>query len=364
MRVRENPDIAAELMAEAVHGLEARQLLFLGWGAGFLPVAASVKADAVLVADRNLMNINAARSAAKASDLQNATFVVSHGSSRLAPDVNPDVICLRVPRDRLSAMQLIRDSYEFLPVRGMLYTGGGFREGIKPYLRQVDELFGSVETLAVRKGYRVALAMRGQDVETVPEAFNSEFLDHDKFLTFHVELGNESYVVHSRPGIFSWDHLDAGSRALIDAMEIRPEDSVLDLGCGYGIVGAVAARLAYSGAVTMVDADIEAVESTLRTISANHLRNCEALLSDAGSELGAETFDAVVTNPPFHSGRDSDTRIAKQFISASARVLRPQGRLFLVANKFLPYEKCIRAAFGNVGTAYSSPSYKVLVARK
>ena len=47
--------------------------------------------------------------------------------------------------------------------------------------------------------------------------------------------------MHARPGVFSWDRLDAGSEALLAAMAIEPTDQVLDLGCGSGVVGAVAA---------------------------------------------------------------------------------------------------------------------------
>ncbi|MBX7111467.1 MAG: methyltransferase, partial [Dehalococcoidia bacterium] len=69
-------------------------------------------------------------------------------------------------------------------------------------------------------------------------------------------------------------------------------------------------------------------------------------------------------NPPFHLDRQTDTRTAERFIEEAHRVLRPGGHLFLVANRFLPYDRAVAAAFGNCATAYEDRSYRVLRAEK
>ncbi|MBI4280418.1 MAG: methyltransferase, partial [Armatimonadetes bacterium] len=54
-------------------------------------------------------------------------------------------------------------------------------------------------------------------------------------------------------GVFARGGVDRGTRLLIEAMEVGPGDDVLDLGCGYGPVGLVAAALAERGRAWLVD---------------------------------------------------------------------------------------------------------------
>ena len=80
--------------------------------------------------------------------------------------------------------------------------------------------------------------------------------------------------------------------------------------------------------------------------------------------VGEVAFDVVATNPPFHQGKATTCDVAGQFIRDAARVLRPGGRFYLVANRFLPYEDAIREALGTVKMIYSDNQFKVLRAVK
>jgi 16S rRNA (guanine1207-N2)-methyltransferase len=161
--------------------------------------------------------------------------------------------------------------------------------------------------------------------------------------------------------------VDAGTAALVGAMEIGAGERVLDLGCGTGLAGLAAARRAGEGRVVLVDADVRAVESARRTLAANGIANAEVLVSDCGSAVSAHRsdagrFDVVITNPPFHQGVGVEYAVARQFVRDAARVLGRGGRLFLVANRFLRYGELVREVFGNVETAYADSRYHVLAA--
>ena len=64
-----------------------------------------------------------------------------------------------------------------------------------------------------------------------------------------------------------------------------------------------------------------------------------------GSAPGVPPYDAVITNPPFHQGRAAEPDLGAAFIAAAARILKPAGRLVMVANRQLPYEATLAAAF-------------------
>ena len=87
-----------------------------------------------------------------------------------------------------------------------------------------------------------------------------------------------------------------------------------------------------------------------------------ALASDIAGAVLDERFDVVVTNPPFHVGKATDLDVPIQFINDAHNVLASGGRMFLVANRTLPYEQAIKRRFGNVSNVHDGPRFKVLSA--
>jgi 16S rRNA (guanine1207-N2)-methyltransferase len=137
---------------------------------------------------------------------------------------------------------------------------------------------------------------------------------------------------------------------------------VLDLGCGAGVVGLSAALRAHAGHVYLVDADIRAVQSAQRTLEANGVANATVRVSDCASAVYDIQFNVVATNPPFHQGLGADYEVARQFVRDAARVLKPGGRLYLVANRFLNYERDLQEHFDGTKVAWQDNRYKVLMA--
>ncbi len=262
-------DVTDALLADALAGTRPEVLVVFGAGGGVTDLVTASEARRVIIADRNVVHIHAAAEAVRG--IPQASAVVSEGLSHLEPGLRADAVALRVPREKQPALQLIWDAYQVLRPGGRLYVAGAVRDGVKSSMRHVSDLFGGMQPLAMRKGSRVGAVTRADGEGVRPKAFASEFFDHNRYHSFAVTTRGHTYEVHSRPGVFAWDRLDGGTSALIEAMQVTPGDRVLDLGCGYGIVGAVAANLG-AGHVTMVDADIVAVESARRTVAANRLR--------------------------------------------------------------------------------------------
>jgi 16S rRNA (guanine1207-N2)-methyltransferase len=361
-------DPAAVLLAGALAVAPGATVLDLNCGAGLAGAVAATLAPEgqVWLAAATLTDLAAAERTLAANGLTNAAVRLSSGAGHLPPAGPADAVLVRLPKGTLPARQLIWDAYQALRPEGRLYLAGGNDEGIRPALRQAEALFGNLTTLAYGKGHRVGLAVKPAVPPPLPPAFADPLLDHAAFHQFAVTLRGERYLVCTRPGVFAWDHLDAGSAALIEAMAIGAGDRVLDLGCGCGIAGAVAARLAGAGAATLVDVAADALDSARRTLAANGLTNAAILASDGAAAVRDRRFDVVVTNPPFHRqhGRATAYDAARRFIDDAAAVLRPGGRLYLVANRFIPYEEPVRRAFGNVVAVRADSRYKVLLATR
>jgi 16S rRNA (guanine1207-N2)-methyltransferase len=102
--------------------------------------------------------------------------------------------------------------------------------------------------------------------------------------------------LRTQAGVFAHRELDEGTRLLIESMRISPTARVLDWGCGYGVIGIVAAKLATRGRVTLVDSDIRATRLAQQNIELNGIENAEVILGDGVHDLPPKTrFDAVLS---------------------------------------------------------------------
>jgi len=94
------------------------------------------------------------------------------------------------------------------------------------------------------------------------------------------------------------------------------------------------------------------------------VEQAEVIASDCGGAVLGRRFDVVATNPPFHQGLGVGYDVARQFVRDAARVLKPGGRLALVANRFIRYEHTATDLFSDVRTAYEDDRFRVLEAIK
>ena len=161
------------------------------------------------------------------------------------------------------------------------------------------------------------------------------------------------------PGVFSADGIDPGSRALADALPPL-SGRVCDLGAGWGYLSARLLASDTVEAVDMVEAEHAALECARRNVD-----DPRAVFhwADAIRWAGGP-YDAVVMNPPFHTGRTPDASLGRAFIEAARRVLAPRGRLWMVANRHLPYEAALRERFADVAVHAEDGGYKIIEARK
>jgi 16S rRNA (guanine1207-N2)-methyltransferase len=220
---------------------------------------------------------------------------------------------------------------------GLLYVTGAKERGILSTAKRMQALFGNSETLEISKGQRVVCARK---------------------LSKQPQLEPIQDV-----SVFASNKLDDGTRYLLSALEVYPTDEALDIGCGAGFLGLHIARLATQGTVTMVDVSLAAVDAAQRAIERSGLTNIQMLPSDGAEAVRNQRFDLVVTNPPFHLGGMQTLEIGERFIREAAQILRPQGRFYLVANRFLKYETELQAHFKRIEEVGGDTRYKIVRAQ-
>lgn len=145
---------------------------------------------------------------------------------------------------------------------------------------------------------------------------------------FQAELRGKTYSFTTDAGVFSKGELDVGSQILIETMSLKPGDAVLDLGCGYGPIGIVAATLVGpKGKVCMVDVNERACELARENLAKNEIKNAQVFVGDGVKALPASCgFDVVLSNPPIRAGKS----VFYPLLAEAFDALKPGGCLFVV----------------------------------
>ncbi len=170
----------------------------------------------------------------------------------------------------------------------------------------------------------------------------------------------------SRPGVFAWDRIDAASALLARHLPTDLRGRAADLGAGYGYLSAeLLERNPGIAALDAFEADARALAMARHNLAGFTPRVALGFhWHDVATGLPG-SYDVVVTNPPFHApdGRERPD-IGRAFIAAAAAALRPGGRLWLVANRHLPYEQALGGGFGGARMVAQEGGFKVVEAVK
>jgi len=181
-------------------------------------------------------------------------------------------------------------------------------------------------------------------------------------LEFETELPGGHYRFATTWGLFSPRAADGGSKLLLRHVDVLPDADCLDLGCGYGILGVVLARLAPAGHTTLVDKDFVAVDYARNNLTRNGLDNGEALLSNGFDAVRDRRFDLIVANLPAKVGKE----LLTIYLHDALTTLRPGGALWMVTvtglRRFI--ERMSKEVFGDYDKVKQGPHYTVAVARK
>jgi len=163
-------------------------------------------------------------------------------------------------------------------------------------------------------------------------------------LTINVSVMGEALVLETREGLFSPEHADRGTMAMLSIVELQPGMRVMDLGCGCGIVGIAAAKKCGAENVVMSDIDPNAVETARENAQRNGVGEVKIVVSDGFDGVVEAGFDLILSNPPYQT----DFAVAKKFIEKGFNRLKIGGKMMMVTKRLDWYRNKLKAIFGGV----------------
>lgn len=158
---------------------------------------------------------------------------------------------------------------------------------------------------------------------------------------------------------FSPKGIDKGTLFMLSKVQITEEDKVLDLGCGYGVVGIFVGKVIGGKNVVMSDISEEALALTNANLARNGLTGVKVIKSNGLKDIPEKDFTLILSNPPYHA----DFSVAKDFIEDGYKRLAFGGKLIMVTKRLIWYRNKLTSVFGGV-KVYEQDGYYVFVAEK
>ena len=181
-----------------------------------------------------------------------------------------------------------------------------------------------------------------------------------------LELANPPLILDGGyltvPGVFSQEHVDAGSALLAQHLPENLKGRAADFGAGWGYLSVrLAERASGIQSIDLFDASFIACIAAKANMGnlAAHVE-CRVQWHDLVAEPLERVYDVIVMNPPFHQGRAAEPSIGEAMIRAASAALKPGGKLFMVANRSLAYEPVLAASFARVEEVARDDKFKIL----
>jgi 16S rRNA (guanine1207-N2)-methyltransferase len=267
--------------------------------------------------------------------------------ARVEPEGAFAAALVQIVKSKGESLSLVAEALALVQPGGVIAVDGQKDEGIESILKAVKKLLPLDGTMSKAHGKLFWLTRP----DTLP----------DGVADWVAEPGETEDGFVTAPGMFSPDGADQGSELLV-ALVPQLKGRVADLGAGWGYMSAVLLEEQDSiEAMDLIEAEYAALQAARANVDDPRAR---FFWGDVTTFQPEAQYDAIISNPPFHAGRAADPALGQGFIQAAARMLKPSGHFFMVANQHLPYEATLKAHFGTGTLLAEIAGYKLYQAAK
>lgn len=313
----------------------ARLELALDSGAWILPPSGDIAVMRPRAGD-DLSALPKSRAVVRTGFRPDQDYFADQGYRTESKGFSAALICL--PRARAEAQAMIFDAVTLVGPGGALAIDGQKTDGFDSALKDLRGA-GVVTGEVISKAHGKFVAFAASPVPASWAAADTRF---DGFIT--------------RPGVFSADGPDKGSVLLAAALPADLPARVGDLGAGWGYLSRAILQRPGVKRLDVVEAERVALDCARINVSSPH---AVFHWADATTFKPERPWNAVVMNPPFHTARLPDPALGLAFIQAAHRGLAPDGVLWMVANRHLPYEPALKTLFRQMEEVGGDGAFRV-----
>ncbi len=255
-----------------------------------------------------------------------------------ATDEKFDGAIIYLPKSKEHAKMLIANVAACLVEHGQLLIVGENKGGIKSAAKLLESVGSQVNKIDSARHCALFAAQIDKPIKP--------FKLTDWQSEINLSVAGIEYQICSLPGVFNHGALDLGTQLLLENLSDIKTGRLLDFACGAGVIGCFLALKNPNSEVVMSDVSALALHCSEQSAKLNNLK-LQVVASNGLNEVQGK-FAAIYTNPPFHTGIQTDYSVTETFIQQLKQYLIKNGNLTLVANKFLRYSELLEQRFSTV----------------
>ena len=165
-----------------------------------------------------------------------------------------------------------------------------------------------------------------KDPKRVEHYFSSAPQSHERFGIVRTSLCGKPFEFLTASSVFSKRKVDCGTRLLVESMVLSTTGCVLDIGCGYGVVGISVAKFNPKLHVVMTDVNARAVRLAKKNLTLNKVANAEVRYGFFYEPVQNLKFNIVLSNPPVSAGMET----VKAIVTGAPEVMAPEASFQMV----------------------------------
>ncbi|WP_062067071.1 methyltransferase [Cellvibrio sp. OA-2007] len=275
-------------------------------------------------------------------------------------DNSLDKIFYRISKEKPIVHHLLNQAWRCLKPGGQLLLAGYKNEGTKTYIEKIAKLMGCGKNSEKNGPVYSAVLSKYTEYDS------TQLLDDNDYRQPRAIAQDSNLILLSKPGLFGWNKVDAGSALLIEQLKhlsppATPFTCCVDLGCGYGYLTMAAAKLDICQNIShwvLTDNNAAALQLAQQNLLNNQLAG-EVVAADAGKGIHTKA-DLLLCNPPFHQGFGIDGDLTDKFLHSAKHLLAPHGVALFVVNQFIPLERKAAPLFSQIKLVLDNGSFKVI----
>jgi 23S rRNA (guanine1835-N2)-methyltransferase len=281
---------------------------------------------------------------------------LSEQSVKLTPSLEElsgvyDCVVLKVPKTlALLEDQLLR-LRPYLRPKSRIIVAGMVKALPPTVWKLLERLLGATSTSLAKKKARLIFVAFDEKLTIPKNPYPVEY-----------QLENTEYKLTNHANVFSRDRLDIGTRFFLQHLPSTADThDIIDLACGNGVVGLIAAERNPNARLYFVDESFMAVVSAQTNFyrAFGEKREVSFKVGDGLSDFNAQFADLILCNPPFHQQYTIGDQIASQFFKQARQVLKKGGEFWVIGNRHLAYHQDLKRLFGNCTTVASNAKFVI-----
>jgi len=267
-----------------------------------------------------------------------------------------DVVIIKVPKSHAYLEDILYKIQAHITAETKIISAAMAKNIHTNTLKIYEKVLGETTTSLAKKKARLIFTdfTRSPSTSPYPECFE-------------LALEEKSFSICNQSNVFSREKLDLGTRFLLENLPHSDNyKTIVDLGCGNGILGIVTALQHPQAHITFTDESYMAVASAKQNFETafGTDRKAEFIVSDCLSETKKESVDLILCNPPFHQNTVVGDHIAWQMFNDAYATLNKGGEFWIVGNHHLAYHAKLKSIFGGYKIVASNKKFAVMLSKK